>query len=43
MNKDAVINRIAHATGCSRNEVLATLKQFGMVSDKTIPSVKKGS
>jgi hypothetical protein len=31
MNKDAIINRIAHQTGCSRKEVLDTLKAFGML------------
>lgn len=31
MNKDALINKIAHTTGCSRKEVLDTLKQFGML------------
>lgn len=31
MNKDAVINRIAHTTGCSRKEVIDTLKAFGML------------
>jgi len=32
MNNDAVINRIAHTTGCSRKEVLDTLKRLGMLS-----------
>jgi hypothetical protein len=31
MNKDAIINRIAYQTGCSRKEVLDTLKAFGML------------
>ena len=31
MNKDALINKIAHTTGCSRKEVLDTLKYFGML------------
>ena len=31
MNKDALINRIAQQTGCSRKEVLDTLKAFGML------------
>jgi len=43
MNRDAIINRIANATGCSRKEVLATLKQFGMLGGKTIPQAKKSS
>lgn len=43
MNKDALINKIAHTTGCSRKEVLATLKQFGMLSGKVIPQTKKSS
>lgn len=33
MNKDTVINRIAHITGCSRKEVIATLKQFGIFTN----------
>ena len=31
MKNDAVINKIAHVTGCSRKEVLDTLKKFGML------------
>ena len=31
MNRDAIINRIAHQTGCSRKVVLDTLKAFGML------------
>ena len=31
MNKDTVINKIAHQMGCSRKEVLDTLKVFGML------------
>jgi hypothetical protein len=31
MNKDVLINRIAHQIGCSRKEVLDTLKVFGML------------
>jgi hypothetical protein len=31
MKNDTVINRIAHQTGCSRKEVLDTLKAFGML------------
>ena len=34
MKNDAVINRIAHVTGCSRKEVLDTLKNFGMLQSK---------
>lgn len=34
MNKDTLINRIAQTTGCSRKEVLATLKQFNMLPQK---------
>jgi len=43
MTKDAAINRIAHVTGCSRKEVLATLKQFGMLGGKIVPQTKKSS
>ena len=34
MKNDAVINQIAHTIGCSRKEVISTLKQFGMLSQK---------
>ena len=34
MNKDEVINRIAHTTGCSRKEVLSTLRKFGVLTPK---------
>lgn len=32
MNKDALINKIAYTTGCSRKEVLDTLRQLGVLS-----------
>lgn len=38
MNKDATINRIAHATGYSRKDVLRILKQFGMIPSKKNPA-----
>lgn len=41
MNKDAVINRIAHQTGCSRKEVLDTLKTFGMLPGANKQVIKK--
>jgi hypothetical protein len=41
MNKDALINKIAHTTGCSRKEVLDTLKHFGMLSGGSKQPVKK--
>ena len=41
MNKDAVINRIAHQTGCPRKEVLDTLKAFGMLPKANKQPVKK--
>jgi hypothetical protein len=40
MNKDALINKIAHTTGCSRKEVLDTLRQFGMLSGGPKQSIK---
>jgi hypothetical protein len=43
MNKDALINRIAHTTGCSRKEVIDTLKQFGMLSGSPKHPIRKGS
>ena len=36
MGLDAVINQLAHVTGCSRKQVIATLKQMG-----SIPEVRK--
>ena len=33
MNKDQTINRIAHVAGCTRKEVLDTLKYFGMLPE----------
>lgn len=42
MNKDALINKIAHTTGCSRKEVLDTLRQFGMLSGGSKQPTKKG-
>lgn len=42
MNRDAIINRIAHTTGCSRKEVLDTLKRFGVFSGNNIPVKKEG-
>ena len=41
MNKDALINKIAHQTGCSRKEVLDTLKAFGMLSGASKQANKK--
>jgi hypothetical protein len=41
MKNDAVINRIAHVTGCSRKEVLDTLKEFGMLSGGSRKTVGK--
>ena len=41
MNNDAVINRIAHVTGCSRKEVLDTLKKLGMLSGGPRMAVEK--
>lgn len=32
MNKDILVNRIAHIVGCPRKEVLGVLKHFGMLS-----------
>lgn len=43
MNNDAVINKIAHTVGCSRKEVLDTLKQFRSLNNKAISRIKKGS
>ena len=40
MNKDALINKIAHTTGCSRKEVLDTLRQFGILSGDFKQSIK---
>ena len=42
MNRDALINKIAHTTGCSRKEVLGTLKTFGMLSEGSKQPIKKG-
>lgn len=36
MNNDAFINHLAHITGCSRKQVLETLKKMS-----NIPEVKK--
>ena len=41
MNKDALINKIAHTTGCSRKEVLDTLKALGMLSEGYKQLIKK--
>ena len=41
MNKDAVINKIAHQMGCSRKEVLDTLKASGMLPMATMQVNKK--
>jgi hypothetical protein len=41
MNKDALINKIAHTTGCSRKEVLDTLKAFGMLPGANKQANKK--
>ena len=41
MNKDVLINRIAHTTGCSRKEVLDTLKALGMLSGSFKQPIKK--
>ena len=41
MNKDAVINKIAHQMGCSRKEVLDTLKAFGMLPGTNKQANKK--
>ena len=41
MNNDAVVNRIAHVTGCSRKEVLDTLKRLGMLSGGSRMAVEK--
>ena len=41
MNKDAIVNRIAHQIGCSRKEVLNTLKAFGMLSEVNKQPIKK--
>ena len=40
MKNDAIINKIAHVTGCSRKEVLDTLKNFGMLQSKGNPFEK---
>lgn len=40
MKNDAIINRIAHVIGCSRKEVLDTLKNFGMLQSKNKPANK---
>ena len=37
MNKDKIINQLAHATGKSRKEVIQTLKE--MSADPTIKSM----
>ena len=42
MNRDALINKIAHTTGCSRKEVLDTLKALGMLSGGSKQPIKKG-
>ena len=36
MNKDAIINRLAQITGCSRKQVIDTLKQM-----RNIPEVRR--
>ena len=41
MNKDTLINRIAHTTGCSRKEVLDVLKQFNMFASNPKVTVGK--
>ena len=41
MNKDALINRMAHVTGYSRKEVLDALKKFGMLSGSFKQPIKK--
>ena len=33
MNQDAVINRLAKITGCSRKQVIDTLKQMSSIPD----------
>ena len=43
MNNDAVINRIAYATGCSRKEVLSTLKKLGILKQPQSPLHKHGA
>ena len=42
MSNDAVINRIAHVTGCSRKEVLDTLKRLGVLPGGSKQPVRKG-
>lgn len=32
MNQDAIINRLAHVTGCPRKQVIETLKNMGKYS-----------
>jgi hypothetical protein len=41
MNKDVLINRIVHQVGCSRKEVLDTLKAFGMLPGANKQPIKK--
>lgn len=36
MNHDAIINRLAHITGCSRKQVIDTLKKMS-----SMPEVRK--
>jgi len=36
MNQDAIVNRLAFVTGCSRKQVLETLRKL-----KSIPAVRK--
>ena len=36
MNQDAIINRLAHITGCSRKQVIDTLKKMS-----SIPEVRR--
>ena len=41
MNKDALINIIAHTTDCSRKEVLDTLKTLGVLSECSKQPIKE--